>query len=88
MGDPLGSPRAEWPEAENIVIRTRGGCDNSQNRVKSKPVKVNESNRSTRLKPCMIGFILCNYCITHYSNEKTPLGKFMCLNFLSISAKQ
>ena len=63
-------------------------CDNSQIRVKSKPDKVNESNRSTQLKPCMIGFILCNYCITHYFNEKTPLGKFMCLNFLSISAKQ
>nr|KAJ0198500.1 hypothetical protein LSAT_V11C700377890 [Lactuca sativa] len=26
MGDPLGSPRAEWPKADNIVIRARGGC--------------------------------------------------------------
>nr|KAJ0214024.1 hypothetical protein LSAT_V11C400158870 [Lactuca sativa] len=26
MGDPLGSPRAEWPEADNILIRDRGGC--------------------------------------------------------------
>mgnify|MGYP000582916241 CR=1 FL=1 len=28
MGDPLGSPRAEWPKADNIVIRARGGCYN------------------------------------------------------------
>ena len=26
MGDPLGSPRAEWPKADNIVIHARGGC--------------------------------------------------------------
>nr|KAJ0219780.1 hypothetical protein LSAT_V11C200069600 [Lactuca sativa] len=26
MGDPLGSPRAVWPKADNIVIRARGGC--------------------------------------------------------------
>nr|KAJ0204975.1 hypothetical protein LSAT_V11C500234950 [Lactuca sativa] len=26
MGDPLGSPRVEWPKADNIVIRARGGC--------------------------------------------------------------
>nr|KAJ0223038.1 hypothetical protein LSAT_V11C200065890 [Lactuca sativa] len=26
MGDPLGIPRAEWPKADNIVIRARRGC--------------------------------------------------------------
>ena len=66
MGDPLGSPRAEWPKADNIVIRAGGGCYTTSFEKKSKMVICSHSNNPFAAEKQ----IFFNYLLTCTSNKR------------------